>query len=239
MAGFSFDREKLHLNIARIHKANQTFEIAVDPDLAMELRQGKNVDIIDVLKSEKVFSDVRKGLLASEHVMKSIFGTSDPMEVAKIIIAEGEVPVSAAYKERQKEEKIKRIIDIIHRNGVDPKTHLPHPITRIENAMEEAKVKIDDHKSAEDQVMDILKDLRVVLPIRFEMKEIAVKISPEYAAKSYSTVKSFGTILREDWQSDGSWSVVVEIAGGMESDFYDKINALTHGNVETKVLNTK
>lgn len=239
MAGFDFDREKLHLSIARIHKGPHSFEIVVDPDLAMDLKHGKAVDIIDVLKSEKVFTDARKGMLASENVMKSVFGTDDPLEVSRTIIKEGEVPVSAAYKERVREEKLKRLMDIIHRNGVDPKTHLPHPMTRIENAFTEARIRIDDNKTAEDQVLEVLKELRVILPIRFETKEIAVKVPAPYAAKSYSVVKGFGTIIKEDWQSDGSWVVVVEMAGGLETDFYDKINSLTHGNVETKVLNTK
>ena len=239
MAGFDFDREKQHLNIARIKKGGNTFEIVVDPDLAMDLKHGKNVDIIDILKSEKVFSDAHKGLLASEHVMKSIFGTADPLDVSRQIIANGEVPVSAAYKERQKEEKRKRILDIIHRNGVDPKTHLPHPMTRLENAMEEAKVRLDENRSAEDQIHDVLRSLQVVLPIRFETKEIAVKIPSPFAHKCQGIVRSFGSIIREDWQTDGSWSIVIELPGGLENDFYDRLNSMTHGGIETRVLKTK
>ena len=62
-------------------------------------------------------------------------------------------------------------MEIIHRNGVDPKTKLPHPIQRLENAFEEAKIKIDERRSAEDQVKEILDKLRPVLPISFEKKE--------------------------------------------------------------------
>jgi len=31
----------------------------------------------------------------------------------------------------------------------------------------------------------------------------------------------------------------VEIPGGLEPDLYDKLNAMTHGNVETEVIGTK
>ena len=75
--------------------------------------------------------------------------------------------------------------------------------------------------------------------MKFEVKEIAVKIPADFAAKSYQVLNSFGTKLKEEWLSDGSLAVVLEIPGGLENEFYDKINSLTHGNVETKVLNIK
>ena len=76
-------------------------------------------------------------------------------------------------------------------------------------------------------------------PLQFEIKEIAVKIPADYAAKSYSVLSSFGKKLREDWQTDGSLVVVVEIPGGLEEDFHGKLNALCHGEVESKILNVK
>lgn len=239
MAGFDFDREKLHINVARLEKAGHKFEIVVDPDLAVEFRQNKELDIRDILKSEKIFSDAHKGMVASEHLMEQVLGTRDTIEAAKIIIDKGQVQLTSEHRERMREEKRKRIIDSIHRNGVDPKTHLPHPLTRIENAFKEARIKIDENRTSEDQIQEVLKELRIILPIKFEVKEISVVITPEYAAKSYSIVKSFGTILKEDWLANGAWSVVLELPGGLETDFYDKINSLTHGNVETKVLKTK
>jgi len=77
------------------------------------------------------------------------------------------------------------------------------------------------------------------LPIKFEVKEIATKIPPEFAAKSYPIFNQFGKKIREDWQTDGSLVVVIEMPGGLEEDFHNKLNALCHGNVETKVLKVK
>ena len=160
-------------------------------------------------------------------------------EGARQIIKKGEIQLTAEYRNELKEIKRKQIINIIHRNGVDPKTHLPHPINRLENAMEEAKFHVDEFAPVEQQVQDALKKLKPILPIRFEVKEIAVKIGPEYAAKSYAILKSFGTILREEWQNDGYWSGVIEMPGGLEEEFYEKINSICHGEVEAKVLKTK
>ncbi|RMF06970.1 ribosome assembly factor SBDS [Candidatus Woesearchaeota archaeon] len=236
----TFEREKISLNLARIKKEGKHFEVAVDPDLAIKYKENpEGMDIRDVLKSEEVFYDAKKGELASEHELKQVFGTDDPLKVAEEIIRNGEIQLTAEYRAEMREKKRKQIIQIIHRNGVDPRTHLPHPAARIENAMEEAKVRIDEHKRAEDQVQDVLKKLRAVLPIKFEMKEIALHIPASYAGKTYGLVSSFGKLLKEEWQNDGSWVGVVEIPGGLEGEFFDKLNAITHGEMESKIVKTK
>ncbi|MBI3035860.1 ribosome assembly factor SBDS [Candidatus Woesearchaeota archaeon] len=225
--------------IARLKAHGQNFEILVDCGNALALKEGKGVGMRDILAAMQVFSDAKKGLAASETAMKQIFGTSDVDEVAKEIIQKGDIQLTQEYRERLREEKRKQVIAIIHRNGVDPKTHLPHPPQRIENAFIEAKFHVDEFKPVQEQVQEALKRLRPILPIKFEVKEIAIKIPPEYAPKCYSTVKSFGTILREEWQSNGYWVAVVELPGGMESDLYDRLNRICHGNVESKVLKIK
>lgn len=225
--------------VAKLKTHGQNFEILVDCNGALALKGGKDIDIRSILAAQKIFSDAKKGLEAPENAMKSIFGTQDPLEVAKAIIKKGDIPLTTEYKEKLREEKKKQIINIIHRNAVDPQTHAPHPPQRIENALLEAKVHIDEFQNVQKQVQDIIKKIRPILPLKFEVKEVSVKLPPDYAAKSYGAVKEFGKIIREDWQTDGSWLAVVEIPGGLENDLYDKINKLTHGNAETKVLKVK
>ena len=225
--------------IARLKTQGQNFEILVDCSNALALREGKDIGMRDILAAMQVFSDAKKGLAASETAMKQIFNTSDVEEVAKQIIQKGEIQLTQEYRESLREEKRKQVITIIHRNGVDPKTHLPHPPQRIENAFIEAKFHVDEFKPVHEQVQEALKKLRPILPIKFEVKEIAIKIPPDYAPKCYSTVKSFGTMLREEWQTNGYWVAVVELPGGMENDLYDKLNKICHGNVESKVLKIK
>jgi ribosome maturation protein SDO1 len=193
----------------------------------------------DVLAASKVFTDAKKGLEASESTMNQIFQTADAEEVAKQIILKGDIQLTAEYRNSLREKKRAQIINLIHRNGVDPTTHAPHPVTRIENALEEVKFHVDEFASVEEQLQEVIKKLKPIIPIRFEVKEIAVKIGPDYAGKAYSTVKKYGTILREEWQNNGYWVAVVEMPGGMETEFYEKVNGICHGEVEAKVLKTK
>ena len=212
--------------IARLKTLGHNFEVLVDCNNAIALRENKNVNMKDVLAAVKIFSDAKKGLEASENAMKQIFKTADAEEVAKQIIKKGNIQLTSEYRNSLRENKRKQIINLIHRNGVDPTTHAPHPVNRIENALEEVNFHVDEYTSVEEQLRDALKKLKPIIPIRFEVKEIAVKIGPEYAAKAYATVKKYGTILREEWQNNGYWVAVVELPGGMESEFYEKVNEI-------------
>lgn len=224
-----------HINTARLKKGSDVFEIVIDPDKAIAARHGK-ADIRDALRVPKIFSDAKKGMLASETRMQALFGTTDPFEIAKKIVVDGDIQVTAEYREQLREQKRRQIVDFIRRNGADPRTHAPHPAARIEAAMTEAKVRVDEFKSADQQVQEILKALRPILPIKFETKEIEITLPAQWASKAYSALKQFGKVLSEAWQSDGSWKGTLELPGGMEQELYDKLNALTHGEVIAKVI---
>jgi ribosome maturation protein SDO1 len=225
--------------VIKLKTHGQTFEILADSTKALAFKSGSAVDIREVLAVQTVFTDAKKGMEASPNALRDIFKTEDHLEAAKIIIQKGDIPLTSEYKQGLKDQKKKQIINMIHRNAVDPQTHAPHPPNRIEAALDEAKFQVDEVKDVPKQVEEALKALRPILPIKFEIKEIAAKIPAEFAAKSYSVINSFGKKIREDWQTDGSLLVVIELPGGLEEDFYSKLNELCHGNAETKILNVK
>jgi ribosome maturation protein SDO1 len=224
--------------IARLKTHGANFEILVDCDKAIAFKGGSG-DIKDVLATPQVFSDSKKGMLASETQLKQIFGTEEPLEVAKEIIKKGEIQLTSEYRTKLREQKRKKIINMIHSNGVDPKTNYPHPPNRIEAALDEAKVKIDEYLPAEKQIDNILKQIRAIIPIKFVIKEIAIKVPSQYAGKASSSIRNFGKLLKEDWQKDGSWIAVIEIPGGLEEELHSLLNNITHGDVETKILKTR
>jgi ribosome maturation protein SDO1 len=101
--------------------------------------------------------------------------------------------------------------------------------------MEQANIHVDPFKDAREQMEEVVKALRPILPMKFEKLKIAVKVPAAYAHKCYGTLKNYG-IEREQWLNSGDLIVVVEIFGGLQGEFYDKLNKLTVGQVETKVL---
>jgi ribosome maturation protein SDO1 len=132
--------------------------------------------------------------------------------------------------------KRNRIIETIVRNAMDPKTKSPHPRQRIELAMEQAGVHVDPFKPVNEQVKTIIELLRPLIPISMENVRISVKIPAEHIGRAYGTIRTFGTLEREDWQSDGSWIGIIRLPAGMQTDFYDKLNTATKGNISTKIL---
>ena len=222
--------------IARIERAGEKFEVMVKPDAVQRLRDGKDVDLMAELAIDQIFRDAHKGSKASEEKMQEFFGTLEPIAVAKQIIQRGEIQLTTEQRRAMLEQKRKQIIQYIAQNAINPQTGAPHPPQRIEIAMEEAKVHIDPFKGVEEQVKDVMDALRPLIPIRFEKARIAVRLTAEDSAKCYGDIKSFGTILKEEWSSTGAWIGVVEMPAGMQTDFFDRINAMTKGNAEVRVL---
>jgi ribosome maturation protein SDO1 len=222
--------------IARLESHGSSFEILVDPDLALDFRKGKEVEISEILASEEIFKDSKKGDRASPENIKEVLGSDNVFEAAKTIIRKGELQLTTQQRKKLQEDRRKQVIAIIARNAINPQTKLPHPPSRIELAMEEARVRIDLFKPAEEQVPDVLKVLRPLIPIKFEKKEVAVKVPAQYAGRAAGEVKHYGEIKKEEWQKDGSWICVIELPAGIVEEFFDKLNQTTHGDVETKIL---
>lgn len=222
--------------IARLSTHGTNFEVLVDPDLTLALRSGEEVDIREVLAADNIFKDSKKGEKASEELMQEIFGTANPLKVAERIIRKGEIQVTTEQRRKMREDRLKQIVALISKRAVDPHSGLPHPPGRIEGAIEKAKAHVDPFKSAEEQLSEFVDALRPILPLKFEIRRIAVKIPPSYAAKSYRIVKGFGKVEQEQWLNDGSWAVVVKIPAGIQPEFFEKLNDLTQGEVEMKVL---
>jgi len=222
--------------IARIEKSGEKFEVLVKPDAVAKLREGKDIDILANLAIDEIFRDSHKGSKASEEKMQEFFGTTDKLDVAKQIIRKGEIQLTTEQRREMQEQKRKQIVQYIAQNAINPQTNTPHPPQRIEIAMEEAKVHVDPFKPVEEQVKEVLDALRPLIPIRFEKARIAVRLTGEDAAKSYGDIKAFGTILKEEWLPNGAWVGVVEMPAGMQTEFLNRLNAKTKGNVEAKVL---
>lgn len=221
--------------IARYKHSGEHFELLVDPDLAMDLRSGKHVNINELLAIDTVFKDARKGEEKSELIVEKVFGTKDISKIAKKIVSEGEVQLTTDQRRNMLEAKRKEIVNLISKNAMNPQTNAPHPPARIEIAMEEAKIHVDLFKNTNEQMSEIVKEIRKLIPISLEKVKIAVKISAEYSGKCAPILHHYD-VQKEEWQSDGSLVAVLELAAGIKQDLMDELNKVTHGSVELKMI---
>lgn len=222
--------------IARLTKENEHFEILVKPDKALDYRLGKIAGITEVIASETIFSDASKGTRVSEEALRKAFSTTDSLKIAETILKTGTLQMTTEQRRKMVEDKRKQIIDFISRQCVDPRTNLPHPPTRIENAMEQIRYSIDPFKPLEEQAKEIIKLLRTILPLKMEQMTLGVTIPAAYSAKAYGAMKGFGTIKKEEWRTDGSWYGVLEMPAGLYAPFLDKLGEITKGAGDAKVI---
>jgi len=221
--------------VARMTKDNEHFEVLVKPQKALDYRMGRIAGVTEVLAAETIFSDANKGTKVSEEALQKAFGTTDALKIAEIILTKGTLQLTTEQRRKMVDDKRKQIVDFITRQSVDPKTNLPHPPTRIENAMEQIRYSIDPFKPVEEQAKEIIKLLRTILPLKMEQITIGVTIPAEYSARAYGSIKGFGTIKHEEWRANGSWYGVLEMPAGMYAPFLNKLGEVTKGSGEAKI----
>lgn len=95
---------------ARIKKAGKNFEIIVDLDNALKYRKGMSNFI--GAEADKIFSDSKKGLAASNSDLMAAFGTSDVNTIAGMIVKQGEVLVTQEHRDEERDKKIKQVVEI-------------------------------------------------------------------------------------------------------------------------------
>ena len=217
------------LTLARLKKFGYSFEISIQPDVALSFRNGIVKDVREVLLAENVFLDARKGTIAPSHLLQKTFATSDPLAVAERILKEGEIQLTEEQRAQQREQAWKKLIHLIHTRAINPATGLPHPPQRIEAALQEARVKLDENKSVEEQFPEALSRLRPLLPLRVEQRIIHVIIPAPYVRRVDHFIKNNSNLLKEEWNSEGNWSIKLEIPAGAAPEFYGKLNSLTRG----------
>lgn len=222
--------------LVRYQIGSEKFEIMVDPDKGLAYKRGEPGEVRNVLLVDTIFTDANKGEKASAEKLEKAFGTSDPLEVAEILFEKGIFQLNTQQRREMMEQKWRQIIHIISRTYVDPKTKLPHPPVRIENALEDVRVQIDPLKDAEEQVKDVVDALRHILPMSSDNIQIAIKVPAEYTGKSYGIAKDFGEIKRDEWQSDGSWIAVVELPAAMQVEMLEALGKATQGNIQSKIV---
>ncbi len=222
--------------IARLAKAGEKFEILVDPVKAHEFRKGKDVKIDDILAYPGVFKDARKADRIQETVVQKIFGTTDPKKIAERILRDGELQLTTEQRRKMAEDKKTQIASMIARNAINPQTNAPHPPQRIINAMDEAGVHVDPMEPAQDQVDSVIKSIKPLLPIKIETVAMELRVPAQFSGKASSVIRGTTSVKKDSWNSDGSYSCVIELPSGMAAEMLQRLNKITEGKLESKEL---
>jgi ribosome maturation protein SDO1 len=224
------------VSIVRYTFANEKFELLVKPDPAFDYKAGKISEISKILVSEEIYTDSNKALRASSEKLIQVFKTDDPTAIAEIIMQKGDLNLTTEQRKKMTSEKKKQIVTYISKIYVDPKTHLPHPPLRIEQAMIDGRISIDPFKNAEEQINDIIEKLRSIIPLKSENLTLQISIPAQFVAQSYTVLKSTGTLKKESWQQNGSLKAILEIPAAARPNVIDRLGAITKGTAFVEVV---
>jgi len=231
------DREKIKLNLARLKKGGETFEVIIDDiNKAIDLKHGKDVPVRDIMRGEFIYKDAHKAEKSTDGAMNQWLGTSDHLEGAKIVIQKGDLNLTSEQRKKLIDQKRQKVIAYINRNAIDPKTKLPIPAQRVELAMEEAKARIDPAEPVDFLIKQTIEKLRPILPLSFELVRIRVVIPSRFSGSAYSAVKKNHNMKNETWRNDGSVQFELEVPGGLKSDLYSTLNKLTNGEIQIEEM---
>jgi ribosome maturation protein SDO1 len=223
--------------VARLERFGFKFEILVEPNLAMDVKHGKVVPLDSLMAIERVFKDPKLGDEQSVENLKKVFGTDDLNIIVPKIIHDGEVQLTTEQRRAMLEKKRLEIINFISRNAINPQTKTPHPPQRIENCIEQAKIHIDPFKGTDEQVNEIVKAIRHLIPISLDKVDFAVKIPSQFAGKASSIIHKY-EMKKEEWLNDGSLAAEFTLPVGAQQDLLNELNSATHGEIIVKIIGT-
>ena len=208
--------------IARLEKGGKRYEILVDPDLVDSFKSDpESVSLDDLLATDEVWHDARGGERPTEEKLIGVFGTVEIAECVTRILTDGNIQLTTVQRKKLVEDKRKQIVAEIASTAIDPKTKLPHPATRIETALDEARFSVDAFQSIEKQVQDAVSAIRPLIPLSFVTLKLAFRIPGANYGSVQKMVRS--DVLREEWLPNGDWAFVVEIPAGMKGDYISKV----------------
>ena len=223
------------VTVVRFSVEGEKFELLVKPEPALDFKLGKIKDISTILVSDEIYSDSNKGTRASTEKLVKAFKTDDTGTIAALIMQKGELNLTTDQRRKMVLEKRKQIVDFIAKTYVDPRSHLPHPPLRIEQAMDDARISIDPFRNTAEQTKDVVEQLRSIIPLKSENMILEIVVPAQFAAQSYSVLKSAGTLKKEEWQSNGSLKVILDIPAAARANVIDRLGSVTKGSASVEV----
>jgi ribosome maturation protein SDO1 len=101
--------------------------------------------------------------------------------------------------------------------------------------MDDARVSIDPFRNTDEQIKEIIEQLRSIIPLKSENMLLEILVPAQFAAQSYTVLKSFGTLKKEEWQSNGALKVILDIPAAARANVMDRLGSVTKGTASIEV----
>jgi ribosome maturation protein SDO1 len=220
--------------LARYEYGGKRYEILIDPTLVDAYRtDAESVDLDHLLATDEIWHDARAGERPTSDDLHSAFGTDNLDDCVSKIMNQGSIQLTTAQRKKRIISMRTAIIHRISSTAIDPRTKMPHPPSRIENALEESRYSIDPFLSIDRQVNDAIKVMRPLIPLKFATARLAFRIP----GVEYGAVQSIlrELVVKDEWLANGDWACVVDVPAGSKIDLMGEIAKRSKGS-DVKII---
>lgn len=149
----------------RLKKNNQIYEVAAYRNKVVNWRNKIETDLNEVLQVQDVFTNVARGLVASNNDLLRGFDTTDKEAICKEILEKGEFQVSELERKSLLEGMFRDVASIVVDKSYNTDTGRPYSMSMIQNAMKDIHYSVNLSKGAKQQALDVIRRLKKVMPI--------------------------------------------------------------------------
>lgn len=220
-------------------KCGKRFEIACYRNKVVSWRNKLEKDIDEVLQTHTVFMNVSKGQVAKKEDLVKSFGTEDQTEICKEILTKGELQVSDKERHLALDSMFKDIATTVAEKCINPQTKKPYPVSMIETAMKGIHFSVKPNRNAKQQALDIIPQLKEVMPLERAQMRVRVLVSGKEARKLREKITKLMTKVETEEWNDGTLNLIGLIDPGQFREMNELVGSETKGGGLLELLNLK
>lgn len=157
------------------------------------------------------------------------FGTSNQKDICATILEKGELELSAAERKEAVTKKRAEIVSYLHKYYTDPKANTPHPLVRIENALDEVKYRVDADMPADKQAIEAAKKIMLILPLKKSQMGGTMSLPHAHDGAGRGILKKFARVLSQNTTESGT-DYVIEFLPGDYQTLLSELGKVTGGD---------
>lgn len=220
-------------------KGGKRFEIACYRNKVISWRTKLEKDIDEVLQTHTVFTNVSKGQVAKKEDLFKAFGQDNQTEICKEILTKGELQVSDKERQSALDSMFKDIATTVSDKCVNPETKRPYPISMIEKAMKDVHFSVKPNRNAKQQALDVIPQLKAVMPLERAQMRLRVLISGKEARKLREKIAKLATKVESENWDGGNLNFICLIDPGQYREIDELVSSETKGTGILELINLK
>lgn len=137
--------------------------------------------------------------------------------------------MSAAERKEAVTKKRAEIVTYLHKHYTDPKTKTPHPLVRIENALDETKYRVDADQPADKQAQEAAKKIMLILPMKKSQMGGTMSLPHAHMGAGAPILRKFAVVMSENYTNTGC-DYAIEFLPGDYQTLLTELGKVTAGD---------